>query len=192
MHRRGLLTLLDRYERHFVNEAHVVQRIRSLVESRADCFERSCRPGHITASTWIVSHSGDRCLLTHHRKLNLWVQLGGHTDGEHDVLAAALREAREESGLRDLQPRFWSDEVLPLDLDVHVIPPLCDANGQLLEDEHEHHDIRFLLVADPQQTLEMSDESHDLRWFDSSEVRQVTSEQSVLRMQRKAVEWVSR
>ena len=192
MHRQPLLALLARYGSHFASEVEVVSRIRALVTTRPDCFERTCRPGHITASAWIVSPDGRQCLLTHHRRLNIWVQLGGHTDGQCDVLQAALREAREESGIEHLDPRTsdvgraGDGPVLPLDVDIHTIPARYDQSGAVLEDEHEHHDIRFMMVADPTAPLRVSSESHDVRWIATSELGRFTKEESVLRMLRKS------
>ncbi len=76
---------------------------------------------------------------------------------------------------------------MPFDLDVHEIPARYDANGTLLEDAHEHHDIRFLLIASS-DTFQVSDESHDLKWCTPEEVRQLTDEESILRMLQKALE----
>ena len=73
------------------------------VRAHPDCLARTCAPGHLTGSAWIVSPDRRRTLLTHHRKLGKWLQLGGHADGDADLLAVALREAREESGLRGLR-----------------------------------------------------------------------------------------
>ena len=94
------------------------------------CFD----DGHITGSAWVVDPAGSRLLLTHHRKLGKWLQLGGHSDGEPDTLAVALREAREESGLR---VRPISNAVL--DIDIHTIPALKG------EPAHLHYDVRFAL-----------------------------------------------
>src|SRR5688500_4865436 len=99
MHRRPLLDMLARYARVFPAEAAVVERMVDLVESHCNCFDRACRPGHITGAAWIVSADRRRCLLTHHRKLDRWLQLGGHADGQCQVDEVALREAREESGM---------------------------------------------------------------------------------------------
>jgi hypothetical protein len=72
--------------------------------------------------------------------------------------------------------------VLPIDLDVHIIPARYDATGRLLEDAHEHHDVRFLLVARSEQPIQVSDESHEVAWFTCEEVERLTDEESVLRM----------
>jgi 8-oxo-dGTP pyrophosphatase MutT (NUDIX family) len=186
MHRRPLLSMLDRYEARYPAEGAVVARIRELVQSHADCFERTCRPGHVTASAWIVPPNGDRVLLVHHRKLDRWLQPGGHCDGQSDLLAAALREAQEETGLCRLRPSDPSPDATPLDLDIHLIPARYDAAGQLVEDAHEHHDVRFLIVAEGDLTPQVSEESHDVRWFAPAELAAVTNEESVLRMARKA------
>ena len=164
MPRRSLLKMLGVYERMFPAETPVVDRIRRLVESHADCFERTCRPGHITASAWILSAERARCLLAHHRKLDKWLQLGGHADGQWDPLQVALREAREESGLRSLEFLPVLGGAIPLDVDVHQIPARYGQRGELLEDAHEHHDLRFLFWARREETIRVSRESHAVRW----------------------------
>lgn len=176
MHRRAILELLDRYQLQNPSEVGCIERIRELVRKHADCFERSCAPGHITASVWIVSPDRERFLLAHHRKLGRWLQLGGHADGDPDVSSVALREAREESGLRDFE---WLDE-LPIDVDVHRIP------ARPGEPAHEHHDIRFLLAARCDGELVVSDESHALAWFEWDALERDFCEESLLRMGRKA------
>jgi 8-oxo-dGTP pyrophosphatase MutT (NUDIX family) len=188
MHRRPLLDMLACYRQHFPTEGAIVDRIVELVESHADCFERTCRPGHITAAAWILSADRRRCLLTHHRKIDRWLQLGGHADGQTLVEEVALREAREESGMTDFEMVTIDGTVLPLDVDVHDIPARYDTSGRQIEDAHEHHDIRFLLVARGEQPIHVSDESHDVAWFTSDEVLRLTNEESVLRMLYKAAE----
>ena len=145
------------------------------VEAHADCLERTCGPGHLTGSAWIVDASRGRVLLTHHRKLDKWLQPGGHADGDPDLLAVALREAREETGLTRL--RAVSPAVF--DVDRHRIPPRGDTA------EHWHLDLRFLVEADPEEALIISDESHDLAWVDLSRVAALNPEESMLRMVRK-------
>jgi 8-oxo-dGTP pyrophosphatase MutT (NUDIX family) len=140
----------------------------------------------VTASAWIVSADEQRCLLTHHRKLDRWLQLGGHADGDPDPLAVALREAQEESGMQhfDVLSRDETGRPIPLDVDVHVIPARAG------EPEHEHHDIRFLLRAHPGQRLVTSHESIDLKWFTPEGFAEVADEESLIRMARKAPAWL--
>jgi 8-oxo-dGTP pyrophosphatase MutT (NUDIX family) len=188
MHRRPLLDLLARYRQAFPADAPIVDRITALVESHSDCFERTCRPGHITGAAWIISPDRRRCLLTHHRKLNRWLQLGGHADGQWEIEEVALREAREESGLSAFQLLPIDGSLIPFDVDVHLIPPRYDMEGRLVEDAHEHHDIRFLLVAKSDLGICTSDESHDLAWFTPDEVFDLTQDESILRMLRKTLD----
>ena len=176
MHRKPLLELLDRYRAQHPGEAATVERIRALVEAHPDCFARSCMPGHVTGSAFVVSPDGRRCLLVHHRKLDRWLQPGGHADGDPDVAAVALREAREETGLERLAFAGGAGERLPFDLDVHRIP----ARGG--EPAHEHHDVRFLLIADPLETPVPSGESHAVRWFDREQLSALGVDAGVLRM----------
>ena len=188
MHRKPLLGILERYGVVHPGESVCVGQVRSLVESQPDCFERSCLPGHVTASAWILSPDRTKVLLTRHRKLNRWLQLGGHADGDNDVLRVALREAREESGMTEFGVISGApspapgDAILPLDVDVHRIP----ARGD--EPEHAHHDIRYLLVAREGQSLAISDESIDLGWFEPAALEPLSPDESLRRLGRKARE----
>ena len=182
MHRRPLLALLARHAARRPADIAVVSRVAGFVLAHPDCFERRCREGHITASAWILSPDRRCALLTHHRKLARWLQLGGHCDGEHDPREAALREAREESGLERFRFLPEAADPLPLDLDIHPIP----ARGD--EPAHLHLDVRFLLVAEPDQTLRASDESNDLRWFERARLAEWIEEESLLRLERRARE----
>jgi 8-oxo-dGTP pyrophosphatase MutT (NUDIX family) len=177
MHRRPLIDLLERYAAAWPAESALVTRFRAFCAAHADCLLRTCAPGHITASAWITD--GDRALLTHHRKLDRWLQLGGHVDGEVHVEQAALREAQEESGMSAFELVRWQPDLVPLDLDVHRIP----ARGS--EPAHDHWDVRFWLRAAAGQALVLSDESHALRWFLPADLARITEEDSVLRLARK-------
>ena len=180
MHRRPLLQALDAYVHRHADESATVDRFRTFVSTYSDCFERTLEsPGHVTGSAWIIAPEGDAVLLTHHRKLDLWIQLGGHADGDPDAHGVALREGLEESGLAELRSL---DEKLPFDLDIHVIP----ARKQ--EPEHAHFDVRYAFVA-PHRKFVVSDESHDLAWVPISELSSYTQDESVLRMARK---WLAR
>jgi 8-oxo-dGTP pyrophosphatase MutT (NUDIX family) len=157
------------------HEATMLADFFAFIAAHPDCLHRTCLAGHLTASAWIVDAERSRVLLTHHRKLGLWLQLGGHADGEADLLAAALREAREESGLQSV--RAVSAEIF--DVDRHRIP------ARKTEPEHWHYDVRFLIEAEAAEPLVISDESHDLAWVPLDEVTQRNAEESIARMVRK-------
>jgi hypothetical protein len=190
MHRRPLIEMLARYARAFPGEADVAGRILALVERYADCFHRTCRPGHVTGSAWIVSPDRRRALLVHHVKLDRWLQLGGHADGDPHIEQVSLREAREESGMSGFDLVPIDGRILPLDVDVHEIPARYDAAGRLVETAHEHHDIRFLLIARAGQAIRPSHESHEVVWFTPDEICRLTDEPGLLRMLKKALELV--
>lgn len=182
MHRRLLLGLLERHLARFPEDRAVVEQVGDFVRGHPDCFLRSCREGHITGSAWILSADHRQALLTHHRKLGRWLQLGGHCDGENDPRQVALREAREESGLARFRFLPETIDAQPLDLDVHPIP----AHGD--EPAHLHLDVRFLLVAEPGQELRASAESKELRWFARERLADQMDEESLLRLERRARE----
>lgn len=153
----------------------MIARFTDFVETETDCFQRSLAKGHITGSAWVVNADGSEILLTHHRKLDRWLQLGGHADGESDVLSVALTEAREESGLCD----FTHIGSGIFDIDIHPIP---ERKG---EPEHLHYDVRYVLRANGGTDYIVSDESHDLRWVKPEEVESLTTELSMRRMVQK-------
>jgi 8-oxo-dGTP pyrophosphatase MutT (NUDIX family) len=109
--------------------------------------------------------------LIHQRKLGIWIQLGGHADGERDLAQVALREAREESGLTDLSfftPKHGtkSGPPFPFDLDVLVVP------GRPEMAEHIHYDVRYLLLCPEAQPLEANPEAHEVAWLTIDEAMQ--------------------
>ncbi|GAA5481783.1 NUDIX hydrolase [Haloferula sargassicola] len=175
MHRQPLIDALLAYREAHPDEKDTVDRFHAFVRGQSDCFERSLAIGHITGSAWVVDRSGGNVLLTHHAKLDRWLQLGGHADGVADPLAVAFTEAREESGLDDFEA--VSRDIF--DLDIHPIPARRD------EPEHLHYDVRYVLRATGPTDYTVSDESHDLAWIPLEKVPNYTTDPSMLRMLRK-------
>jgi 8-oxo-dGTP pyrophosphatase MutT (NUDIX family) len=172
VHRQPLLDQLAAYLDQHPQESDTIGRFMEFVRTRPECFERSLLEGHITGSAWIVDDSGTRVLLTHHRKLDAWLQLGGHADGDPDVLAVALKEAEEESGLVGFEPLVEGI----FDLDIHRIPARKEVP------EHWHYDVRYVLRPTGSTAYIVSEESHDLRWVPLDEVSSLTQDESMLRM----------
>lgn len=166
--RAALSRALRRHVTADAREAEDREAILRLVETEPACFSRhTFAPGHITGSAFVVCRSTAKVLLHHHRRLNAWLQLGGHDDGERDPRATALREGREESGLSDLI--LLAPEIL--DVDVHDIPA---GKG---EPSHKHHDVRYALVTEhPEAILKDAAESLDLRWFTLEEAAEKMNE----------------
>lgn len=175
MHRKALTQLLHTYREQYPDETQTTDRYLDFVSAHQDCFERSLSVGHVTGSAWLLNQAGTQVLLTHHRKLDIWVQLGGHADGNTDVTAVALKEAREESGIADIA--VVSDTLF--DIDIHLIPE------RKSEPAHYHYDARFLLQTLSTDEFVVSDESHALEWVDVARIEERTTEASMTRMAQK-------
>lgn len=183
MKRNYVLKLLAEYVAVSHQEEKVKYDIERFIKEYSDCFERSLTIGHITASAWLVNHDFSKFFLMHHKKLNIWVQPGGHCDGNPNVLEVAVKEAQEESGIANIVP--VSEKIF--DLDIHQIP----ANKK--EAAHYHYDVRFLLQAkDADDSLVKNDESYDIRWFNAADLDSLQpKEESVIRMARKFLKFES-
>jgi 8-oxo-dGTP pyrophosphatase MutT (NUDIX family) len=149
--------LLDQLHAYATDDAAEGEHRRAMVallEAGDDVFSRDhFAPGHFTASCYIVDDGG-RLLLHHHRRLNRWLQMGGHVEAHESPDVAALREGREESGLRDL-----TNVAAIFDLDIHPIPA---AKG---EPDHAHFDIRYLArTSSPEAVTLDRTESNELAW----------------------------
>lgn len=168
-----LARLLDAYADRA--DPSVLAQFVELLGQAPACFRRDCWPGHFTGSAWLVSPAGTEVLLTHHRKLERWLQLGGHADGDPDLGQVALREATEESGLRGLvlEPPIY-------DLDRHWIPPRGPEPG------HWHYDVRFVVRATNATAFVVSSESRALAWRRVAEIADSAAfDESMRRMARK-------
>jgi 8-oxo-dGTP pyrophosphatase MutT (NUDIX family) len=149
----------------------------ALLDDPLDPFVRARLQGHFTGSAWLVSADGRRTLLTHHRKLQRWLQLGGHADGDRDLRRVALREAQEESGLPAL--RLARDDIF--DLDRHWIPARGEVPG------HWHYDVRYVVCAAASEAFVVSAESLALAWRPVTELLQDADLEPSMR--RMALKW---
>lgn len=170
--KNNLIHMLHEYHPSAPEEIKAKETMLNFIKEHDDCFERSLAIGHITASAWLVNKEQTHALLMHHTKLDRWFQLGGHCDGDPDVLRVAVKEAQEESGITHIAP--LSDTIF--DIDIHLIP----ANSK--EQEHYHYDVRFLLQVTSDEKVVQNGESKELRWIGKNRDELPTNELSVIRM----------
>lgn len=152
--RARLRAEFERFSRSCPAQAELARDYIALLEDPL-AFSRERLAGHFTGSAWLVSADGSRVLLTHHRKLQRWLQLGGHADGDADLAAVALREAEEESGLTGL-----ALEGGIFDLDRHWIPERGEVPG------HWHYDVRYVVRAGGHEDFTVTEESLELAWVE--------------------------
>ena len=150
----------------------------SFYQTERAVFSKRNKKGHFTGSGWIVSPDKRKILMTHHKIINKWLQLGGHAEGESDLLKVALRESREESGFQEF--KVLNKNIF--DLDIHEIPKIGS------EGSHFHYDVRFLLEADPKkESIVVSGESYDVAWIPIEKVLGLNPEISIQRMVEKTM-----
>jgi 8-oxo-dGTP pyrophosphatase MutT (NUDIX family) len=164
------LTTLRRWTAPSPDQEALRARYVAHLAAHADGERRSCFPAHLTAGTLVLSADGDQVLLNLHRKARRWFAFGGHLeDGDATLAAAALREAREESGLDDLDLHPE-----PVHLDEHVVG-FCDSRGDV-----HHLDVRFAAQAPAGVRHAASEESLDVRWWPLDELPELEDEMHVL------------
>jgi len=174
-----LIEALRHYRDRWPGEAATVALFEIFLQTEGDVFCRRRGDGHFTGSCWLVSADSRRVLLMHHRKLGLWLQPGGHADGDADLPRVALREAQEETGVKDLQV---AEGVF--DIDRHRIPT---RRG---EPDHWHYDVRYVVRAGQDDRFAPNHESLALAWRSVMEVADdISLDASLRRMARK---WLAR
>jgi 8-oxo-dGTP pyrophosphatase MutT (NUDIX family) len=164
-------------------EARDVARILDFVARHPDPFDRTIGEGHLTGSAFVLTADGTRVLLLHHRKLERWLQPGGHADpGETSGEAVALREVREETGLENVVLHPAAPR--PLDVDVHEIP------ARPGEPAHAHLDLRYLFNAGEGALTRAPEEAADLRWFGWDELGPLQLDPGLRRGLSKALRYI--
>lgn len=155
-----IIDQIERYQPFNEQETRDRELLLHALRTQEDIFTRGNRLAHMTASAWVVNGRFDRVLMAYHNIYDSWSWLGGHADGERDLLAVALREVREESGVRNVRPAtedIFSLEVLSVD--GHR------KRGQYVS-SHLHLNVTYLLIADDTDALSVKpDENSGVGWF---------------------------
>lgn len=158
--REKLIAQLKKYQPYNEQEQRDRDMIVRLLESEPDIFTRDNTLAHMTASAWIVNEQMDKALMVYHNIYNSWSWLGGHADGDEDLLHVAVKEACEESGISSVRPatgEIFSVEVLTVD--GH------QKRGQYVS-SHLHLNVTYLLIADEKEQLQIkADENSGVKWF---------------------------
>ena len=147
------------------------RRIMLKLLKQEDIFRRSNLTGHFTASAWVVNGDGTKVLMAYHNLYNSWSWLGGHADGEEDLSQVALREVKEESGVKSiklLSPKIYSAEILTVE--GH------EKHGEYVPC-HLHYNVTYLMQADENRHLTVkADENSGVAWFGLEEVYEKSTE----------------
>ncbi|MCY4019406.1 MAG: NUDIX domain-containing protein [Chloroflexi bacterium] len=167
----AIMRMLGAHQPADGKEAADIELIKRLIAEHPDILSMRCEVGHITASAMIVDLASRRTLLHFHKRMDRWLQVGGHLEYETDIAAAALREALEETGLTDLAFYPAADAVSPIDYDVHTVP------RRLETPEHLHLDFRYLLLTRrPESIAPAAGESTQFRWLSFDEAFALVTE----------------
>jgi 8-oxo-dGTP pyrophosphatase MutT (NUDIX family) len=175
MIRHSLLQMLKQFDASTKDQKETKDKFIGFVEVNQTCFERTLSIGHVTASGLIVDRKKNAVLLLHHKKLNRWLQPGGHCDGDSDTVAVAEKEVYEETGLAlKVATPFIHD------LDIHTIPSWQNTA------EHEHYDVRYIFEYTSSDSFVKNHESNQLKWIELGELKNYDIEPSIVRMINKA------
>lgn len=174
MHRNDLLNRLVCYKTPYMEETAMVERTIKFIRRHVNCFDRHLQDGHVTGSAWVINPARSHTLMLHHRKLDLWLQPGGHADGDPDIIQVVIKEASEESGIAMEDISLVNEDVF--DVDIHTVYPSEH------DDRHQHYDIRFLLEIDDSLEIPGNDESHQIGWVPINEVCHFNNALSLRRM----------
>lgn len=160
-------------------EIIVKKKMLAFLESYDNCFHRELEIGHFTASAFLLDSTKQKFLLLHHKKLHIWTQPGGHTDGNTNLLEVAIRETQEETGIEDITPIFKDI----FEIEIYKIPKFQK------EEEHLHFDVKFLLKTTSNNNFSINHESNDINWFDLhdlSTIKHLSLSSSIIKMAKRA------
>lgn len=172
MKRKKTLQLLQEYKTSPLcqgMQGNLVDKFTNFTLAHSQCFERNTLPGHYTASCWLWNLEQTHVLFTHHKKLNKWIPLGGHADGNPNLLEVAIQEAKEESGIDAIIP--ISEEIYHLS--IHHFPERGNQK------EHLHYNVFFNLKVTSKEPFKVSSESIDLKWICPTQIEKYNQEACV-------------
>ena len=176
MTKDALISAIKNHTSEYEEEINFKPRFIELLED-SNCFLRSRLEGHLTASCWVTNQSNEKVLLLHHKKLDRWLQPGGHADGDENLIHVAEKELNEETGLENFT--LSSNKIF--DIDIHLIP---EKKGI---PEHFHFDVRFHFIAENPNEIQKNHESLDLKWVNLADISKLCNdEMSVMRMVNKS------
>ncbi len=164
MSRQELMEQIANYIPYNEQEERDQNLILNWIEEQENAFSRENKMAHMTASAWVVNPERSKVLMVYHNIYDSWSWLGGHADGETDLLSVALREVKEEAGISKVRP--VSEDIFSLEsltVDGHV------KKGTYVS-SHLHLNVTYLLEADPEETLSVkADENSGVAWFSPEE-----------------------
>ncbi len=169
--RKQIIETLKKFSTTNKQEQEDVQTIIELVNKYDNIFDRECTQAHLTGSALVFNPKNKTVLLHNHKKLNKWLQFGGHADGETNIPEVAMKEAQEESGLKDLA--FFNPQnnavIKPVDIEVQTIPENKGVS------QHLHLDLRYLITTDATQVPTPEEhESQELQFFTFTELNRIS------------------
>ena len=166
-----LIEQIERYQPENEQEQKDKEVMLHFLKTNPDAFLRTNTIGHMSASAWVVNRERTKVLMCYHKIYNSWSWLGGHADGEKDLLKVAVKEVQEESGLMNVRP--LTEEIISLEIltvDGHV------KNGEYVP-SHLHLNVTYLLEADENETLSIKeDENSGVAWFTLKEALKKSTE----------------
>lgn len=135
-------------------------------------FSRDCLTAHFSASCWIVDETMTYVLLNYHNLYKNWGWLGGHADGDFDLLNVAIKEAKEESGLINIRP--YSDDFISIE----VLPVIPHIKHNKFVSSHLHMNVTYLFIASMDDELHIKpDENSGLKWVLLDDAVEITNEE---------------
>lgn len=162
--------LLEAYSPVNVQEEKDREIMLRVLETESDCFCRSNERGHFTVSSWIVNRDFTKVLFCYHKIYDSWSWVGGHADGERDLISAAVREAQEETGI-------IPEKVLPDILSLEILPVAGHMKNGKFVSSHIHYNLTFLIIADENSPVRIKpDENSGVRWIAFDDIEKASSE----------------